>query len=349
MLLCECAWTVAQVKSRNLRALGVDEDFNIVPTWLDYDVDKTRSRSEVSPLTLSMTLEAFLTRAGIAHYDVLGGSGARWVCAENDDDKLVRPRIRLLLDINQCFVMAFDTGPASQLNGTHLEGLWKVIKICVDGGTSLIEDSAVCVAIHRTLKTVINTKDPDDGLQPYPQFTGAFHEMLATYALIANHTFKPTSPPTSLLLCTAARCDRYHKILHFGLYRDVPEAYEIFMNTSLEAPTSQNEDDIGLFVTEFAQGAARSTFRDAAGTWKDEAARQRCAEWLFDKERFPRLVQQAGKWASHWDYQVLDKWHPQLDAWYYQELERVLSEMRMAQLGEQHDTEVSTTSAPSSS
>ncbi|KIY64398.1 hypothetical protein CYLTODRAFT_102492 [Cylindrobasidium torrendii FP15055 ss-10] len=333
-----CLDIVAQVKSRNLRALGVDEDFNIVPTWLDYNVDRTRSRSEVSPLTLSMTLETFLIRAGIAHYDVLGGgSGAPWVYADNDDDKLFRPRIRLLLDINQCFVMAFNTGPAPHLNGTHLEGLWEVIKTCVDGGTSLVEDSAVCIAIHSTLETVINTKDPDNGLQPYPHFAGAFREMLATYALIANHTFKPTSPPTSLLLHTAARCDQFHKVLHFGIYRDVPEAYDIFMNTSPEGPTSQNEDDIGLFVTEFAQGAARSTSRDAAETWKDEAERKRCAEWFLDKERFPRLVQQAGKWANHWDYQVLDKWHPQLDVWYYQELGRVLSEMRMGQ--ERHDTE----------
>ncbi|KIY61986.1 hypothetical protein CYLTODRAFT_199108 [Cylindrobasidium torrendii FP15055 ss-10] len=279
----------------------------------------------VSPLT-AIPLKDFLARAGVL-FDLLhSGTEQRWIYTDDDDNQL-RPRIRFLLDMNQFFVITLNTDSTSKLDGGHLEGLWKIIKAFVNGGTSYVEDSAVCVAIHKTLESVIDTQGPHEGLLPYPSFTGALNEMLATYDHIADYYTRPVTPPTSLLLRIAARRDRFDEIVRFAISGDVPEAYELFISASPEATTSRQEGDIRFFVDAFAQGVARSTSSSAAKIWKDEAARKRCADWFLDEERFPWLVQQAGYYnATTWDATVLSQWRPQLGAWYHEELDRVVSE-----------------------
>ncbi|KIY60587.1 hypothetical protein CYLTODRAFT_460660 [Cylindrobasidium torrendii FP15055 ss-10] len=155
--------------------------------------------------------------------------------------------------------------------------------------------------------------------------------MVEAHARLRWDYYKPFSPTTSLLLRRAARRDRYHQFLLTGINNDDPEAYELFMNASLEAPTSQDEGAIAFFVHLFAEGVARSTSPDAVETWKDEAARKQCAEWFLDRERFSRLVRQVGKWAEYREGWVLEKWHPHPEAWYYEEVERAVSEWKAAE------------------
>ncbi|KIY61278.1 hypothetical protein CYLTODRAFT_459988 [Cylindrobasidium torrendii FP15055 ss-10] len=132
-----------------------------------------------------------------------------------------------------------------------------------------------------------------------------------------------------VLLRLAARRDQYQDFLR-GIRDDDPEAYELFMNAGSEAPTSKDEDAIVSFVYGFARGVARSTSPDAVKTWKDEAARKRCADWFLDREHFLCLVQRAGKGAKNWKEWVLDRWHTRLDAWYYEEVEHAASEWKVA-------------------
>ncbi|KIY60619.1 hypothetical protein CYLTODRAFT_460616 [Cylindrobasidium torrendii FP15055 ss-10] len=154
--------------------------------------------------------------------------------------------------------------------------------------------------------------------------------MVEAHARLRWDHYKPLLPTTSLLLRIAARRDRYHPFLKIGFWNNDPEAYELFMNASPEAPTLQDELAIARFVDNFAKGVARSTSPDAVETWKDEAARKRCAEWFLDRERFASLVRQAGEWAKIWERAVLDEWHPRPDTWYYEEVERAVSEWKAA-------------------
>ncbi|KIY60976.1 hypothetical protein CYLTODRAFT_427717 [Cylindrobasidium torrendii FP15055 ss-10] len=184
--------------------------------------------------------------------------------------------------------------------------------------------------MHKTLETIIDTEGPDEGLQLYPRFSGALHVMLEAHTLIRWAYHKPLSPTTSLLLRIAARRDRYHLFLQIGIVENDPDAYEAFMNASSEAPTSQDERYIARFVYIFARGVARSTSPDAVKTWKDEAARKRCADWFLDREHFSHLVRQAGEWTQYWERMILDRWHPRPDAWYYDEVKRAVSEWKAA-------------------
>ncbi|KIY60627.1 hypothetical protein CYLTODRAFT_460609 [Cylindrobasidium torrendii FP15055 ss-10] len=208
-----------------------------------------------------------------------------------------------------------------------------MIRALVTDDTSYAEGRAVCAAIHKTLEMIIDTEGPDEGLQLYPRFAGALEEMLEAHTRISVLLgyYKPLSPTTSLLLRIAARRDRYHAFLWIGIRNNDPEAYELFMNASLEVPTLQDEDDIAGFVYIFSLGVARSTSPDAVKTWKDEAARKRCADWFLDRERFASLVRQAGELAEYWKEYVLDRWHPRPDAWYYEEVERAADARREAE------------------
>ncbi|KIY60732.1 hypothetical protein CYLTODRAFT_460479 [Cylindrobasidium torrendii FP15055 ss-10] len=220
------------------------------------------------------------------------------------------------------------TDSGSQLNESHIKGLWKMLRAI--RGTSVAEDRAICAAMHKTLEMIIETEGPDEGLQLYSRFAGALHEMLEIYTRVSRQHYKPLSPVTSLLLRLAARCDRYHKFLLIGIESNDPDAYELFMNAIPDAPTSQDENAIKLFVHEFAEGVARSTSPDAVKTWKDKAARKRCAKWFLDRERFASLVRQAGRWAEYWKEYVLDEWRPRPDTWYYDEAKRAFSEWKAA-------------------
>ncbi|KIY61295.1 hypothetical protein CYLTODRAFT_427602 [Cylindrobasidium torrendii FP15055 ss-10] len=237
--------------------------------------------------------------------------------------------MRFLLDMNQYFVITLSTDSASKLNESHLEGLWRMIRALVKH-TDYAKSRTVCAAIHKTFKMIIDTEGPDEGLQLYPRFVGALHEMMESYDRLDWLHYKPLSPTTSLLLRLAARHDRYHEFLLIGIYNNDPEAYELFMNASLEAPTSKDEDNIASFVDDFARGVAHSTSPDAVEPWKDEAARKRCADWFLEREHFSRLVRQAGGWAEYWEREVLDEWHPRQNAWYYEEVERAVSEWKVA-------------------
>ncbi|KIY61143.1 hypothetical protein CYLTODRAFT_460100 [Cylindrobasidium torrendii FP15055 ss-10] len=279
--------------------------------------------TKVSPFAV-LTPRAFLLRAGIDVFDALHiGPEKQWVYTDRDHE--LEAPMRFLLDMNQYFVITLGAESASKLNEGHLEGLWQMIMVLAKH-TSNVEGHAVCAALHKTLEMIIDTEGPEEGLQLYPRFAGALHEMLEVYTLVEGDLYKPLSPTTSLLLRIAARRDRYHTFLSIGFWNDDPEAYELFMNASSQAPASQDEDDIASFVDDFARGVARSTSPYAVETWKDEAARKRCAEWFFDRERFASLVRQAGRWAENWKEYVLDRWHPRPNAWYYEEVKRAVSE-----------------------
>ncbi|KIY60794.1 hypothetical protein CYLTODRAFT_460411 [Cylindrobasidium torrendii FP15055 ss-10] len=230
------------------------------------------------------------------------------------------------------FVITLGAESASKLNESHLEGLWRMIRVLAKR-TSDVKGRAVCAAIHNTLQMIIETKRPDKGSQLYPRFAGALHEMLEAHISISIWLgyYKPLSPTTSLLLCIAARRNRYHRFLLIGIQNNDPEAYELFMNASLEAPTSKDEGNLASFVNDFARGVAHSTSPDAVETWKDEAARKRCADWFLDREHFASLVRQAGWRADFWERDVLNEWHPRPGAWYYEEVERAVSEWKAAE------------------
>ncbi|KIY64612.1 hypothetical protein CYLTODRAFT_89133 [Cylindrobasidium torrendii FP15055 ss-10] len=294
--------------------------------------------TKVSPLTV-ITQIAFLSCSGILFDALHFGPEKRWVYTDRDHE-LGAPT-RFLLDMNQYFVITLSAESASKLNKSHLEGLWQMIRVlskCRSSFDLLIlpstpgssaEDRAICAAIHKTLEMIIDTEGPEEGLQLYPRFAGALDEMLETHTRIGWLNYKPLSPVTSLLLRIAARRDRYHLFLRIGIKENDPEAYELFMNAIPDAPTSRDEDAIARFVDSFAKGVARSTSPEAVKTWKDEAARKRCADWFLDRERFASLVRQARHWADSWERDVLDVWHPRPDTWYYEEVKNALSEWEM--------------------
>ncbi|KIY60664.1 hypothetical protein CYLTODRAFT_460557, partial [Cylindrobasidium torrendii FP15055 ss-10] len=137
-------------------SLAADNAWEVIlHTLLDHN------GAEVSPLT-TITPKAFLYRAGIIFDTFHFGPEKRWVYTDRDHE-LGAPT-RFLLDMNQYFVITLGAESASKLDESHLEGLWWMIRALVIH-TSYAKDRAICAAIHKTLKMIIDTEGPDEGLQ----------------------------------------------------------------------------------------------------------------------------------------------------------------------------------------